>query len=153
MKTESASNVARFAFFEFLAGCAPQLVVVDTILREHRALQPPHLAQRRCNAVLPQIVGQLAHDERRRHGASADGYDDAENGRPAGPDRGISMLGCEFTREFAPCVNAAYYTGLGPTVAFARREVSSIKDVRFCTWHPDLVVSICTERRRSLSPE
>ena len=79
--------VARLALVELAAGVAPQLRVFDPIEREQRALQPAQLAQRRGDAVLPRIGGQLAHDQRRRYRAGPDRGGDPQDFRPVGADQ------------------------------------------------------------------
>ena len=80
--------VAGFALVQLLTGFAAQLGFADPVEREQRTLQPSQLAQRGGNAVLPRVGGELAHDQRRRHGAGADGGDDAQDLRPMGADEG-----------------------------------------------------------------
>ena len=86
MKTARARLLRDFALVELLAGLAAQLGIADPVEREQRALQPSQLAQRRGDAVLPRVGGELAHDQRCRHGAGADGGDDAQDLRPMGAD-------------------------------------------------------------------
>ena len=62
--------------------------ILDPVEGEQRALQPPKLAQRRGDAVLPRIGGELAHDQRGGHGAGADRGGDAQDFRPMGADQG-----------------------------------------------------------------
>src|SRR3981189_3692765 len=56
--------VARFAFVELLAGLTPQFSIFQPIEGEQRAFKPPQLAQRRGEAVLPPVGGELAQDQR-----------------------------------------------------------------------------------------
>jgi len=52
--------VARFAFVELLAGLTPQFSIFQPVEGEQRAFEPPQLAQRRGEAVLPRVGGELA---------------------------------------------------------------------------------------------
>src|SRR5205814_6640641 len=51
--------VACFALVEFLAGLAAQFRILQPVKGEQRAFQPPQLAQRRGEAVLPRVGGAL----------------------------------------------------------------------------------------------
>src|SRR3954447_8000619 len=83
--------VAGVALVEFLAGRAPHRGVLNPVQREQCALQPSQLAQRCGDAVLPRVGGKLPHDQRRRHGAGADGRDDAKDPRPGARMRATLM--------------------------------------------------------------
>ena len=52
---------------QLAAGGAAQLGVFDPIEREQGTLQPAEFAQRRGDAILPGVGGQLTHDQRCRH--------------------------------------------------------------------------------------
>ena len=81
-------TVAGFAFVEFLAGPASQIGVVDPVESEERAFQASQFAKRRGDAVLPGMGRELPHDDRRRHGAGADGRPDSQDIGPMGADQG-----------------------------------------------------------------
>src|SRR6266853_121291 len=52
--------VACLALVEFLAGLTPQFSIFQPVEGEQRAFEPPQLAQRRGEAVLPRVGGELA---------------------------------------------------------------------------------------------
>jgi len=52
--------VACFALVEFPAGLTAQFRIPQPVEGEQRAFQPPQLAQRRGEAVLPRVGGELA---------------------------------------------------------------------------------------------
>ena len=80
--------VAGLALVQLLPGRAAQLGILDPVEREQGALQAAQFAECRRHAVLPGVSGKLAHDHRCRHGARADGCDDAQDGFPMGADQG-----------------------------------------------------------------
>ena len=71
--------VAGFALVEVLAGPASQLGILDPVESEERAFQASQFAKRRGDAVLPGMGGELAHDQRGRHGSAADGRPDSQD--------------------------------------------------------------------------
>jgi len=58
----ASQAVARLALVQLLAGRAAQLGVFDLVQREQGAFHPTQLAERRGDAVLPRVGGELAHD-------------------------------------------------------------------------------------------
>ena len=87
MKTARARLLRDFALVELLAGLAAQFRILQPVEGEQRALQPSQLAQRRGDAVLPWIGGQLAQDQRGGHGARTDRGGDPQDVRPMGADQ------------------------------------------------------------------
>ena len=66
-KDGARQAVARFTLVQLAARAAAQLWIFDPIEREQGTLQPAELAQRRGDAILPGVGGQLTHDQRCRH--------------------------------------------------------------------------------------
>jgi hypothetical protein len=87
MKT-ARKAVAGFALVELLAGPAPQLGILDPVESEERAFQASQFAKRRGDAVLPGMGGELAHDQRGRHGSAANGHPDSQDIGPMRADQG-----------------------------------------------------------------
>ena len=78
--------VARFALVEFPAGLTAQFRIPQPVEGEQRAFQPPELAQRRGEAVLPRVGGELPQDQRGGHGALMDRGGNPQDFRPMGED-------------------------------------------------------------------
>ena len=65
-----------------------RLLRVSPLLGEQRAFQPPQLAQRRGEAVLPRVGGELPQNQRGGHGARMDRGGNPQDLRPMGADQG-----------------------------------------------------------------
>ena len=79
--------IARFPFVEFLAGLAAQFSIFQPVEGKQRPFQPPQLAQRGGEAVLPRIGGELPQDQKRsrcRYGSRRRPAGSPANGRGSG---------------------------------------------------------------------
>ena len=83
MKTARA-RLLRVSPLLSLAGLTPQFSIFQPVEGEQRAFEPPQLAQRRGEAVLPRVGGELAQDQRGGHGARTDRGGDPQDLRPMG---------------------------------------------------------------------
>ena len=125
-KDGARQAVAGFALVEFAAGAAAQLRILDPVEGEQRALQPAQLAQRRGDAILPGVGGELAHDQRGRHGASPDRGGDPQDFRPMGADqRDVDAAGNQrFERRIGRRLGEAVESAV-LQVRDARRELEA----------------------------
>ena len=78
--------VACFAFVEFPAGLTAQFRIPQPVQGEHRALQASQLAQRRGEAVLPRVRGELPQYQGGGYGARVDRGGNPQDLRPMGAD-------------------------------------------------------------------
>jgi len=79
--------VACFALVEFPAGLTAQFRIPQPVEGEQRAFQSSQLAQRRGEAVLPRIGGELQQDQGGGHGAHMDRGSYPQDFRPMGADK------------------------------------------------------------------
>src|SRR3546814_13043732 len=80
-------TVTRLALVQFGGDRAAQSGIVEPAQREQRALDPPNLAQRRSEAVLLAVGGQLLEDQRGLDGSVTDRANVTFNFRPVAEDQ------------------------------------------------------------------
>ena len=88
MKTARARLLRDSPLLSLLAGPASQLGILDPVESEERAFQASQFAKRGGDAVLPGMGGELAHDQRGRHGSAGDGSPDSQDIGPMRSDHG-----------------------------------------------------------------
>jgi len=87
MEADGAGEcIAGLALVEFGGCLTPECRLFQPVEGEQRAFQPPQLAQRRGEAVLPRVGGELPQDQGGGHGARMDRGGYPQDFRPMGAD-------------------------------------------------------------------